>query len=433
MKRWLLKLMACVAMIALLFNSINVQAMEDSEEDTEYTDTEDADYSDSEEEDSSDDEYSEEGDASDYEDSDDSGDSEDSEDEDASSDNENEITNEAVINYCNEYDELSDGEVSSIYFSEEDNDTTMPLKIRSSGLLIINIEETSKDYYTLETNLYRDKAGKDSIATINMLRGSSKVSKQIYISKPGTYYLNQRLTNGVEELQFDLQLNFIEDIERSITTGKVYAVYQSKEQSSDFFKIHMGLNKLVKITVKPDNSSEYTASFTIYDRKKNKILDVQKDSVSGANKSITTSYYLDEGDYYLEVNTNGGLYALSYTASDVKDQSGKSAKKSALIKVGSEKLTTGYFLRAESTLKEDWFQFDITKKKDVSIAINWIKSGKFGIELLDKDEKLVRKGIVDSGQSSIKLSWKGIPKGTYYLRLYKMNSKSTGSYSFTVK
>lgn len=137
------------------------------------------------------------------------------------------------------------------------------------------------------------------------------------------------------------------------------------------------------------------------------------------------------------MKTSNDAYRIKSTFTAVSDASGASKKNAKTIKVGETK--KGIVLSEDKTSKNDWFKFTLKKSTKIDIDLKGnCSSGKLRFELTSNGIRGTVTDYISSSDYSRNIplqTWtsKTIPKGTYYIRLYKDSKTTSGNYSVKVK
>ena len=120
-----------------------------------------------------------------------------------------------------------------------------------------------------------------------------------------------------------------------------------------------------------------------------------------------------------------GMYQLKVTNTGISEKSGTTKSKAVTIKKGSTKKGT---ITAGSS-QADWYKFKLTSKKSVIMTIKGATNDQLKIAVYD-GKKIVKTSTIYNNTKSITLTSVGKwSKGTYHIKVYRGNSKSSGWYS----
>lgn len=204
---------------------------------------------------------------------------------------------------------------------------------------------------------------------------------------------------------------------RTLTSGSQVAVGQKNAQTNYFtFKA----TKTGYIRILTDTA----VKFRLYNSSKTK-------SLSDTSTSTTDIVYGVKKDTTYQVrvdalyNKNGG-YALKLTNSGITESSGSSKSKAKTIYRGSSKAKKGIIIAGSSTA--DWYKFKLTQKNTIKVTLEGATNN--GIKLyVYKGSKLVDSYTLKKSYKSIYIkSYSKMSTGTYYIKIARANSYSSGWY-----
>jgi hypothetical protein len=205
--------------------------------------------------------------------------------------------------------------------------------------------------------------------------------------------------------------------DRTVYSGKRIAVGQIDSQTNTFtFKATK--NGYIKLT-----TTDVAPKFRLYSSK-NKAL--SKTSVSCS--SIV--YGVKKGNTYkikvaAPYNSAGG-YTMLLTNTSVSESSGSTKAKAKTIYRGSSKAKKGYIVAGSST--PDYYKFKLTGSKAVNIKMSGATNETMKIAVY-KGSKLIKTCNFNRTTKDITIKSVGKwTKGTYYIKVYRGNSTSSGHY-----
>lgn len=127
-------------------------------------------------------------------------------------------------------------------------------------------------------------------------------------------------------------------------------------------------------------------------------------------------------------NSNGG-YAFKVTNNPIKEKSGKTKKKAVTIK---QKKTKKGTITAGSK-QADWYKFKLKKKKSVRITFKGRTNDRFKVTVYKGGRKIGSRTYWYSDASMTLKSIGKWTKGTYYIKVQRASSTSSGWYSLKWK
>lgn len=332
----------------------------------------------------------------------------------------------------------------NMVFGEDVKELTYPVEVTQQGILVTVIKETDTNYYGLEAKLYEDAdCTKEFGRTLYLSSGEQSNSKVTEIKKPGTYYMKVKLNrkrDNNEQMQFPLKLKLIPNGIREIKKDIIYTAYQDYDNNDGIYKLSVNNTGLVTLNIGFTSETRGSAKITLLNSKKQPI-SKEAYTYPTANDDGTYSneifkyYALTKGTYYIKVQTSSGLYGLKYSSTPVADKSGSSLKNAAPIKLGGS-AEKGICTVADKTTNVDCFKFTLAKQQEVNIIIDSKVDGRLKVEICDSNGRTVMFGSTSLSDGDRKLDLKSSgkwSKGTFYIKVYKYDKESSGSYSIKVK
>lgn len=165
---------------------------------------------------------------------------------------------------------------------------------------------------------------------------------------------------------------------------------------------------------------------------------VHKGSKNTAGKSYSLSSYnsythviaLEKGTYYITVADSDPVY-LKQTYKAVTDKAGKSKKKACTLK--KKKTKDGLCTLTESANKAHWYKIKLKKKSKLKFTVkNYGTDGSLYFQVYPASKKVIIFGTWSYASPRTIKTWsttKKVPKGTYYIKVYKSYSDYSMPYS----
>lgn len=223
----------------------------------------------------------------------------------------------------------------------------------------------------------------------------------------------------------------------NMTAKKVYTNFDQDNSITHYYKINVKSSGLLAFS----GYGQYSTTYSTYTRgltvklcnSRGKELD--STYVNAYSKySKTVSYGVNKGTYMLKVQTPDA-FALTYDFKAYKEKSGTSLKKAVSLK--KKKIKYGVIGIGESGKKVDYYKMTLKKPAKIYLDIQGVSSGSISVKVTPA------KGLRLSGSPytsvynnsrSMKLqttSGGKLPKGTYYIRVYRTatSSKVNGVYA----
>ncbi len=323
-----------------------------------------------------------------------------------------------------------------LQFGDGDTKLILPFTVKQAGGLIISIADKSGNYQSVTARIYEDEKCKKPVGnsfsayslynTVNIVRS---------LPKKGTYYIKLNLDESDPGItSFKIKLHTISNTSRTLAHNSTTVAYQDKEGTKITYKIVVKNTSHIALTLKTYNDSEKeTASFQLLDSKKKKIsknsIMGRKAKKDGSYLNIQKTYTVNKGTYYIQVDTNSGVYQLNNIVKKAVGQAGNSKAKAKLIKIGG-KSVEGYLTAFDKTTKAEWYKFTVSKNQSVLLNLVYFLDGAFKYSILDSKGKEIwsnDNSQIEEGVINTMYGFK-FTKGTYYIKINKANSTSSCTY-----
>ena len=251
--------------------------------------------------------------------------------------------------------------------------------------------------------------------------GSGKAEGNAFsVPAGGTYYVGvySDISSGQKYTVISLAA-YASGTDRTLSDGQWSAVGQ-KEAQTNLFRFKASSTGYIRVdTTDVDDDSSVTVT----------LLSSRKTLSSSADSSSRPVYGVKKGaTYYIRARagySRGGGYRLKVTNHKISEKSGSSRSKAVNIKRDST--VKGTVIAGES--RSDWYKFKLSGKKSVSLTMKGATNDRLKIEVYSGRKK-VKTSTFYSSTGSLTLrsagKWK---KGTYSIRVYRGNSRSSGWYS----
>lgn len=274
--------------------------------------------------------------------------------------------------------------------------------------------------------VYRDanmtqKVDEDWISGVGGTR-----EKVMSIPSAGTYYIGvySRIPSTGSVLQtVAAGAVFYNGGDRTISSGQEIAVGQ-KDAQTNYFAIKASSTGY--LMAQGDNTAKYY---------KVALCDSSKKALSGESYLTNAPTYgvKAKKTYYLRVTSSYnslGAFKFKATNTKISEKSGKTKKKAVTIK---KKQTRKGTVEAGSAGKQiDWYKFKLSGKKSVKFAVTTGSNDAIKIIFYKGSKKISSKTVRGNATGTISSVGKWT-KGTYYIRVQRGNSKSSGYYTLKWK
>lgn len=242
--------------------------------------------------------------------------------------------------------------------------------------------------------------------------------KVIKIPKAGTYYIGAYASSNPETEIHAIATSgfFVNGENRTISNNKQIAVGQ-KDKQINYFKFKATATGYVKcyandpyIKVALCNSSKKALS-------------------AYTNARYNPTYGVVKGKwYYFKVsasNNSEGAYTFKVKNVKITEKSGRTMSKASTLKRNSTRKAT---ITAGSG-QADWYKLKLTSKKNLKVYMKGRTNDKLKIEIYRGKKKITTRTFYNNYNSYTLKSTGKWSKGTYYIKVYRGNSKSSGWYS----
>lgn len=248
----------------------------------------------------------------------------------------------------------------------------------------------------------------------------------IQVQNPGTYYIGVNSSNCPTGLvAVGIAASYINGGDKTLTSGKEILIGQ-KEAQTNYLKFKATKNGYLTIT--PSKEAEYS-QVTLCNSKKKAVSSTVYPQYATFGVKKGTTYYVKVASRY----NGNGVYGITATNKPIKEKSGKNKAKAVTLK--KNKKVKGTIVAGSN--QADWYKFKLTKNiKQMKVFINGGTNGELKAKVYNSKGKAVgynAASIHNTGRSYyLQISGK-IKKGTYYIKVYRGNKKSSGYYTLSWK
>lgn len=173
----------------------------------------------------------------------------------------------------------------------------------------------------------------------------------------------------------------------------------------------------------------YPIILKICDSKKKAI---HAETLMSGRKAPVYMAAVKKGTYYIYAEQLM-LYKLKCNFKAVSEKSGSSKAKAKAI--SKNKTAQGLFFYGESSKKADWYKLTLPKAQKVKFTLG-AKSNKWiNIDIMSANKKLSydESKVFYSDDTETFTTRKALPKGTYYIKIYRDDKNTSGAYSLKWK
>lgn len=252
--------------------------------------------------------------------------------------------------------------------------------------------------------------------------GSGKAEGDAFsVPAGGTYYIGvySDISSGQDYTVVSLAA-YANGADRTLTDGQWAAVGQ-KEAQTNLFRFKASSTGYIRVdTADVDDDSSVSVTLLSSSRKAlSSSADSSSSPVYGVKKGMT--YYIRARAGY----SRGGGYRIKVTDHKISEKSGSSRSKAVNIKRDST--VKGTVIAGES--RSDWYKFKLSGKKSVSLTMKGATNDKLRIAVYSGGKRIKTSTFYSSTESLTIRSAGKWKKGTYHIRVYRGNSRSSGWYS----
>ena len=251
--------------------------------------------------------------------------------------------------------------------------------------------------------------------------GSGKAEGDAFsVPAGGTYYVGvySDISSGQDYTVFSLAA-YASGADRTLSGGQWSAVGQ-KEEQTNLFRFKASNTGYIRVdTTDVDDDSSVTVTLLSSRKALSSTADSASKPVYGVKKGVT--YYIRARAGY----SRGGGYRLKVTNHKISEKSGSSRSKAVNIKRDST--VKGTVIAGES--RSDWYKFKLSGKKSVSLTVKGATNDRLKIEVYSGRKKVKTSTFYSSTESLTLRSAGKWKKGTYHIKVYRGNSRSSGWYS----
>ena len=251
--------------------------------------------------------------------------------------------------------------------------------------------------------------------------GSGKAEGNAFsVPAGGTYYVGvySDISSGQKYTVISLAA-YASGADRTLSDGQWSAVGQ-KEAQTNMFRFKASSTGYIRVdTTDVDDDSSVTVTLLSSRKALSSTADSASKPVYGVKKGVT--YYIRARAGY----SRGGGYRLKVTNHKISEKSGSSRSKAVNIKRDSTVM--GTVIAGES--RSDWYKFKLSGKKSVSLTVKGATNDRLKIEVYSGRKKVKTSTFYSSTESLTLRSAGKWKKGTYHIKVYRGNSRSSGWYS----
>lgn len=324
----------------------------------------------------------------------------------------------------------------------------LPINVPAKGIMTMILFDTyegTEGYYddlTVDVFIYED-ANQTKLMDNKTCNSFLGVFYETFIfDNSGEYYLEILLSrNNGKSIERDINLCFMPALimsgDRNMEEDTwVYGAINNN--NSSYYKIETNEEGYFRLNMDVSESfSNNKLNVKLYDCKKKAITESFK--IDKENNDLI--FAVDPGDYFLEITLPSAEskkdfvdFRIRYLFTQIEDKSGAKFKDALPIELNGEEILG---LQTLQNKKEKWYKVSIKNTKDLHLAVNKeMLEGDFIVELYDEKRNKIEINsetlIIRNNRSTIYRVPSKLKKGTYYIKVFKVDKNTSGSYSIVV-
>lgn len=246
----------------------------------------------------------------------------------------------------------------------------------------------------------------------------------VKFGKTGTYLFSSQMFNGGNRT--------LKDNTYTTAYGNTYGSF-NYDSGNIYYKYTP--SKTGYITVTTDFLDDYGWSYiTLCNSSKKTISDEAYTSKNSSYDKVV--FAVKKGTtYYLKVKNSSGKYRIKSKVTAVTESSGTKKSNAKTLTIGKER--KGILLSEDKTSSSDWYKFTLSKATKLNLIVAGNSSAGIKVELTSSSiggsVNVNINGTDFKRTTSLETYTSAtLPKGTYYIRVYKTDKKASGNYSIKV-
>lgn len=260
------------------------------------------------------------------------------------------------------------------------------------------------------------------------------------IDKTYNFRTTQRLAKGTYYIKIDrnsaeygyYKIKYTYAVDPTLKNGSYTTIYPALSKQNNYVKIRPTVDGYVTVNLYKGTNYDYSGDITLLNSSAKAISETEW--VYAANSDYYKAVFAVKKNttYYLRLTGVNGKTAIRYTQTRVAEKSG--ATKAKAVTVSRNKAISGTLTAGSN--QADWYKVKLTKKQVLKMYTTANCSGKMKLQVYYSNGKklgwdqTVAYSINQKGEfySTTKLA-----KGTYYIKIYKYDSLTTGNYTLKWK
>ncbi|WP_310602505.1 pre-peptidase C-terminal domain-containing protein [Anaerosporobacter sp.] len=332
--------------------------------------------------------------------------------------------------------------VATYMFQTTMENEVIPIKITTKGYMDYAVAasvsaSTDVGIYTDETcTVQAGNIAYISTSSDQISEGVYGNSGYAYFSKAGTYYVKCKTpgTYGFTSQMYNGANRTLKD--NTYTTAYGYDYDKYNYDSREIYYKYVP-TKTGYITVSTEHFEDYGSNNITLCNSSKKAISNEVYTSPTSTYSKKAVFAVKKGTtYYIKARTSSKGYRIKCKVTGVTESSGAKKTSAKTLTIGKAK--KGVILSEDKTTTSDWYKFTLTKATKLNLVVMGnCSSGNLKVELTSASIGGSVKFTISStdyeGSKSLETyTSKSLPKGTYYIRVYKDDKKASGNYSIKV-
>jgi hypothetical protein len=323
-------------------------------------------------------------------------------------------------------DELATTKIYNISIPADTKEVILPITFEEKGIFVSSAAlSEEKDSVYLEEEIFKDAE------CINEIYYSS-YDCIAEIPQGGTYYIKLSIDDYSGSAPTDFYSvgfasQFYSGQDRTLANKKWTCAGNIDTSKPIYYKVVV--KETGSITV--NTESDYSIDVTLLSSSKKAL------SEEVYNYDGKVVFAVTKGTYYLKVESSSELYRIKYTFGKSTEYGGTSKTKAKKMTPGATYV--GYLTATDKKGTAEWYKITLTKSQKVDITFTGsVSSGDIKLEFTGGNiSGSITQTIsyVDTDKSFSAETWSSdkLPKGTYYIKVYKADATTSGFYKLSLK
>lgn len=241
----------------------------------------------------------------------------------------------------------------------------------------------------------------------------------------GTYYIKMKESHPPYDFY---KIKYTLTADSTLKNGSFSTIYPGDARNATYLKLRSTADGYITVTLYKGADYDDSAYLTLLDAGGRAISDAMWLYLPGRSSGKAMFGVKKNTTYYVKAASLEGKAAIRYVQTKVAEKSGTTRSKAVTVK--KHKTIKGSIPAGSS--QADWYRVKLTGKQKIKVSVSADASGSIRMQLYDaKGKKLGGYRVLSGGGSKKQtITSKSARKaGTYYIRIYRGSSKSSGHYT----